>query len=676
LAYCVSIRRQDFSARFNYWGPEGLFIGRIECEGFLAHLWLASVFNLPSSEKGGEKMKMSKKLALSIASVLIMVVISLGITLQGIRSLANPSPRPWLWVDKRGPPFFYASINDALAAALNGDVICVDNGTYHEHVLVNKSVTIQWNYISKPTIPPAIVDGSGTGVVFNVTASNVQIYNLTIRNAKRGISLFPTAINATVINNSVQLNSGYGVYVDSAGNTIKNNTLTNNIGSGAFGLYIDSAGNYLRNNNMTGNTYNFGISTFAGNNIDPSNIVNKNHPIYIFTSQSYRSVPPNAGYVAAVNSTRITVNNLNSALSNNDYGVRFVNTSYSSITNIRALNNMKDGIYIYKSNNVTVQNVSAFNNNHGIRAEFSNYNRMIDNVMANNSYGISLWYSNSSQIADNILSNGNVGFDLWSSIRNTVGGNFIQNNDAGGIQDVRGGGPGVQNLFYHNNMKNPHGRQVVYLNCIEKWDNGAEGNYWNDSRSLSPPWGNPNATELNGEGILNTYYKICDNNFDQYPLVNPWKSTRSYIVGQTQNGKFKGYTMTVHADHVIASMKFTMVDAESYPRQLTFNITAGSSGFVNVTVPRAWLDGPFTLSVDGVDRTGSLSAVQNSNWTSLYFTYASGIHQVKIIGTRSGTIPGDTDGNGFIDTKDLAKVAGEFGELLPSKLVTEIIEDP
>ena len=44
------------------------------------------------------------------------------------------------------------------------------------------------------------------------------------------------------------------------------------------------------------------------------------------------------------------------------------------------------------------------------------------------------------------------------------------------------------------------------------WDNGAEGNYWN----------NYNGTDTNGDGIGDTPYAIDANNMDNYPLVAPF----------------------------------------------------------------------------------------------------------------------------------------------------------
>src|SRR4051812_43981650 len=61
----------------------------------------------------------------------------------------------------------YATIQAAVDASANGDVIHVVSGTYNEHVNVNKSVSLQGDNRT------SIVDGGGTDAAFQVTANDV-----------------------------------------------------------------------------------------------------------------------------------------------------------------------------------------------------------------------------------------------------------------------------------------------------------------------------------------------------------------------------------------------------------------------------------------------------------------------------------------------------------------------
>lgn len=591
----------------------------------------------------------------------LLTATTLGIALYGVRISANPGV---LIVDPRGPPHgTHSSISEALADALDDDIIWVRNGTYYEHLVVNKSVTIKWDYITyDPALPShrAIVDGSEIGVVFNVTASNVAIFNLTIQNGREGIHLVSTAVNTSIISNLAVLNTQYGIYVDSANNIIKENMLTDN----GFGMHVDSGGNFLRNNVMLNNTHNFGIENFTNNDIDPSNTVN-GKPIHIWIDKHYTQVPPNAGYVALVNSTNIAVEDLK--LSNNDYGIRLINTVNSTIANVEASHNKRYGVYLFNAENISVQNVNAsYNHETGIYLHYSKNNLIGGNGVSHNDMsGIDLDYSDSNTISDNIISYNYGGIQLIYSESNGVIRNKICYNEWMNIvaQDSS------NNKFYHNNIE--HGepaRQTWYLDSYDLWDNSAEGNYWSDYNVTYP-----DVVDANGDGIWDHPYEINAHNYDPNPLVRPWKSVRLFNVAKTvPYNRFKGYNITVHSDHVIASLNFSRIGEDIYPRLLSFNVTAGSSGFWNITIPRAWLDGPFRLWINDNPRTFLLK--QNASHSSLCFMYATAVqHQVRILAVKSGGVLGDLNEDGKIDIKDVASVAILFGEYLPADLTPKDI---
>jgi parallel beta-helix repeat protein len=158
---------------------------------------------------------MNKKLV-ACTLLALLPAMALGITLYRAKILANPSSTDRI-VDPRGPPYgTYKTISAALAASADGDVIWVNNGTYNEQLLVNKSVTIKSSFPSNR----AVVNGSSTGMDFYVNASNVQLINLTIQNAREGICLSPTAIDTTLIGNVVRSNT-YGISVNSGGNFLR-----------------------------------------------------------------------------------------------------------------------------------------------------------------------------------------------------------------------------------------------------------------------------------------------------------------------------------------------------------------------------------------------------------------------------------------------------------------------
>jgi len=569
-------------------------------------------------------------------------------------------------VDQKGGGTFL-SIQEGIDSGIvkPGDTLRVWWGSHYVPYAENVNVTIpdltiKSDVMHNGALKP-VIDGRGKGAVFNVTVKGVQIFNFTVQNGKYGISLSSTAVNATLINNLVTNNSQYGIHILSEDNTIKGNILTAN----NFGISVCSSGNFLRNNNMTDNTYNFGISYFTNNGIDPSNTVN-GKPIYIWIDEHYRQVPQDAGYIAVVNSTNIIVNGSN--LSNNDYGVRFINVSHSTISNVESYHNFNDGVYLLNAKNIRIEKVNASNNEgDGISMEASNSSQIIGNMVSNNFfYGIYLRNSRDGIIVQNMIQNNYGGLSLWDSTNNTVVENLIQNSGLRGIECVRSS----EDKFYHNNIKNNH-NQVVLYDSFESWNNPAEGNYWSDYSGV----------DSNHDGIWDDPYKIDDNNADWHPLVNPWKKIRIFNVAKLgPAGWFGGYNITVQSDHVIASLNFTRIGGEAYPRLLSFNLTAGSSGFCNITIPRAWIDGPFTLSINN-DPKNFDQVIQNASHSYLYFTYTAGKFQVRITGTESGSIFGDVTGptpgvpDGKVDMRDVRAVAKGFGVVLPPNLTPEPVTD-
>jgi len=101
---------------------------------------------------------------------------------------------------------------------------------------------------------------------------------------------------------------------------------------------------------------------------------------------------------------------------------------------------------------------------------------------------------------------------LSSSSNNSILENTIANNKLLGIELANS----PDNTFYHNNFINnglpPHAPSIKHVtidtNSISIWDNGCEGNYWNDY----------NGTDMDGDGIGDTYLPWED--VDYYPLMN------------------------------------------------------------------------------------------------------------------------------------------------------------
>lgn len=169
-------------------------------------------------------------------------------------------------------PADFATIQAAINNASDGDTIWVYNGTYPEHLEVNKSVTL----LAVDGPDKTIIEGDGNGTVVDITAPGpVHLEGgFTIQNGTIGL-LIESPSN--------------GDYIES-----------NNIIDSMWGIYINfSTGNTLRNNNMTANGTNFMINgdvlqDFV-QDIDASNRVNGN-PMTTDDGALYTG-PPSGGEI-------------------------------------------------------------------------------------------------------------------------------------------------------------------------------------------------------------------------------------------------------------------------------------------------------------------------------------------------------------------------------------------
>ena len=138
------------------------------------------------------------------------------------------------------------------------------------------------------------------------------------------------------------------------------------------------------------------------------------------------------------------------------------------------------------------------------------------NTVSNNT----CWNLRLSDANQNVVSGNKIGTTTRHSTGIYVIGNSAHNvvyanNIAGYSYDVEINSESAENnTFYRNNFINNYNNHVyIYTGNLTGtsnfWDNGYEGNYWDDY----------NGTDNNRDGIGDTPYIIDDKNVDNYPLM-------------------------------------------------------------------------------------------------------------------------------------------------------------
>jgi parallel beta-helix repeat protein len=205
---------------------------------------------------------MSGKLAVAVASMLILMS-TFTCNIQPVKS----QPKTWT-VDDDEPADFH-TIQEAINAANSGDTIFVRVGTYHEHILVNKtnlsllaenkSTIIDGDEMRKPII---YIEATGAYISgFTIQRGNkgitnwggyAVISNNIITHCAYGIYFEQTAYSPKIINNAMSFNI-YGIYlaVDSFNATFCNNEITENSN---YGIWVDPSGSHVTcGTNISGN---------------------------------------------------------------------------------------------------------------------------------------------------------------------------------------------------------------------------------------------------------------------------------------------------------------------------------------------------------------------------------------------------------------------------------------
>jgi len=146
----------------------------------------------------------------------------------------------------------YHMIQEAIHSVYDGYAIYVMNGTYREHIIIDKSISLYGE--DRET---TIIDGDGSDDVVTVTVPGVKISGFTIQNSgsqpyHAGIKTLSLNSNVTIEDSIIQ-NNAIGIYLNYAYETSWNIVRDNSIIHNVKGMYA----HWANNGQITGNTIAF-----------------------------------------------------------------------------------------------------------------------------------------------------------------------------------------------------------------------------------------------------------------------------------------------------------------------------------------------------------------------------------------------------------------------------------
>jgi parallel beta-helix repeat protein len=306
----------------------------------------------------------------------------------------------------------YTKIQDAIDNAVNGDTIFVFSGTYHEKIVIDKSI----NLIGENKYT-TIIDAGGNGDAVKIIADGLYFCNFTVQNTGIGNSIDVLKNSAIeifssdfhFIENVICRDTNYGIWTEYS----DNNVICDNIFYAYYdGISLDeSKNNILRNNSMFGPGLVLGGSSveLLTHDIDDSNTAN-GKPVYYYLSKDSITVPNNAGQVILVNCSNCTVADLE--ISKVTDGIELLFSDNNIIRDNIITNTTDFGIRLDKSNNNLLKNNKISYCPIGIGFHtagfdgFQNdadckYNTIINNSFEFNEFGVFLVMSNYNQILSN-----------------------------------------------------------------------------------------------------------------------------------------------------------------------------------------------------------------------------------------------------------------------------------
>jgi len=464
-------------------------------------------------------------------------------------------------------PFIRTAIDDP--DTLDGHVIEVEDGVYHEYVNVTKSLTIR----SLNGSANCVIQDVGYDHVVEITADHVNISGFTVTrragsSASYSAGIYLNASHCNVSGNTC-LNKGVGIHLNGSGNnsissndcshnfngihlngSCDNSISSNDCSHNSNGIYLDgSCDNSISSNNFSNNGDGIYLDGSCDNSILSNDFSNNCNSIHLYssgTNRLTRNIMFRGGIFIQGDSLNDYIHEIDESNIVNGKPVYYRKdiesgripdgTGQVILVNCRdilvedqELNDASVSINVAFSSNITIRNNNCSNNNYaGIFLDSSSNSSISNNKCSNNNYaGIFLDGSSSSSISNNNCSGhwdgwgffGEYGIFLDGSDNNIISNNTcLKNRD--GICIERS----CSNVIYLNNFIN---RNYDYHSSTNVWNSTSKINYTYREKTfatyLGNYWGDYTGSDSDKDGIGDSPYCINSDN-DNYPLMMPFEN--------------------------------------------------------------------------------------------------------------------------------------------------------